>query len=1255
MNNKHFGTVPLMLVGSLAAVVVGLLVAANAFGVPAVRLDQPLTGVLTGALGNFHPTPVRLVIQNATDYANFFGGTPPSTPMIDFTKQDVIAVSMGNEPTGGYSLDITRSQVLTSGPIAGTRYVYVAEHHPVLGDVVNLNPTQPFAVVAVSKGPYQTFFVDLPIAQSFSQIMIETQTTTPGQMSTFTLHANGSVQLQTGTGPVTKRQAIWAEVDAVDAANIAAQVQTLPEVIPNSCTPPGSAAIELYTEIKGKEYYSTATPGCLGSYGPRLQPVLDAIQATDNRMNGPMLPLPFSQFSVQTGAGIDPSIETAAIDQWGNVTYTRAQCDVPCGLGAGTTFTGHLTPEQVQILGDAQTALLPPVNPPPFVPAIPPAGPFVLADPYDYTPPLFRTPQRFSLTPAPGGAPGSNYTFGVGNAGGFGVYGFTMLPLYLPGLEASDQVAEDTTPTVVTGPLTYTPSTNTSPDFIMVGAIKVGNTDPFFKLLLTTQLLVTNSFGPPTVSIQVSGEAVVGLLGKTDSSTLLLPFPTITPAAGMKYPQLAAGTLLWIKAVKRIDFATDTLLHLAPGNDQYFYAVDVPSEGQSGFVKTGDAPVGNTAIASAVYVNFSPQVVIFPDTPNGLPGPTWPLTLFNLGKAPAALTLSPNPFSGPNGTEFMLESNGCPPILDPGTGCRLGLRFNPSGTGPRFGTFTVPPSSIVGPNTVTLEGQGEAGKPNLIVSAEDLVFTSQEVSTTSAPESLTLSNVGGTAPVTVFLEYRGDGDFSPTTTCVKTIAAGDTCTIDFTFTPNKSGPRMAVLHITDVDGGLLKTVTLSGTGMPSLAIVPNVIGMPVLDAEADVRYAGLLPTTTITVPSNAPYNTVVRLSTVTGDEVDAGEVLAVDTKLTLYVSGGPAQATVPNVVGKTGPVAIMLLTNAGLSFNPSSAYSNTVPPGSVISQDHPAGSNVPGGTVVGFVVSLGKAPTQVTVPPVVGLTQTAATAALTGTGLTVGTVTSVANAAPAGIVLSQSPAAGSTATQGSTVNLTVSSGPAQVTVPSVVGLTQAAATAALTGTGLTVGTVTRVANAAPVGTVLIQSPMAGSTAQQGSAVTLAVSSGPAQVTVPSVVGLTQAAATTALTGAGLTVGTVTSVTNAAASGTVLSETPAAGSTAPQGSAVNLTVSSGPASTVPGPPTGVTATAGVGSATIFWTAPLSNGGSPITSYAITPRIGATSLPAAIVTGAPPVTTTTVSGLTRGAVYTFTVSASNAVGTGPVSLLSNPVIP
>ena len=96
-------------------------------------------------------------------------------------------------------------------------------------------------------------------------------------------------------------------------------------------------------------------------------------------------------------------------------------------------------------------------------------------------------------------------------------------------------------------------------------------------------------------------------------------------------------------------------------------------------------------------------------------------------------------------------------------------------------------------------------------------------------------------------------------------------------------------------------------------------------------------------------------------------------------------------------------------------------------------------------------------------------------------------------------------------------------------------------------------------------------------------------------------------------------------------------------------------TVPGAPTGVTATAGNGSAQVNWTAPSDNGGSGLTKYTVTPYIGSNAQTPITVTGNPPATSTTVTGLTNGTTYTFKVSATNATQTGSDSSPSNAVTP
>ena len=212
----------------------------------------------------------------------------------------------------------------------------------------------------------------------------------------------------------------------------------------------------------------------------------------------------------------------------------------------------------------------------------------------------------------------------------------------------------------------------------------------------------------------------------------------------------------------------------------------------------------------------------------------------------------------------------------------------------------------------------------------------------------------------------------------------------------------------------------------------------------------------------------------------------------------------------------------------------------------------------------------VTVPNVVNQTQAAATTAITSATLVVGTVTQQSSATvPAGRVSSQNPSAGVGVAAGSAVNLVVSTGPVPtpgpVAVPNVLNLTQGAATTAITGAGLVLGTVSQSSSATvPAGNVISQNPSAGTSVVAGSAVALIVSTGP--VAVPNVVNMTQAAATTAISFAGLAIGTITQQTSATVpSGSVISQNPAAGTNVVAGSAVALVVSTGAATPPPPPP------------------------------------------------------------------------------------------
>ncbi|MEO0576492.1 MAG: PASTA domain-containing protein [Pseudomonadota bacterium] len=348
-------------------------------------------------------------------------------------------------------------------------------------------------------------------------------------------------------------------------------------------------------------------------------------------------------------------------------------------------------------------------------------------------------------------------------------------------------------------------------------------------------------------------------------------------------------------------------------------------------------------------------------------------------------------------------------------------------------------------------------------------------------------------------------------------------------------------------------VSLGPTSIP----VPDIVGLTETEARAVIPNAGLdVGVVTEVFNNQIPAGDVISQSLAPGTEV------LPDTALDFVVSLGPPVST-PNVVGLTRAAAEAAIVAANLVVGDVVEQNDfNVPAGDVISQDPTAGTQVPEQTAVDLVVSLG--PPMVATPNVVGQTQAQAESAITAVGLVVGTVTRQNSASvPAGSVISQNPTATTMAIVGSAVNLTVSDGPPTVSVPDVTRQVQAQAESTITGAGLNVGTVSQQSSASvPAGSVISQNPIGGVSVTVGSNVDLVISSGPVTVVVPDVVGMTQAAATSDITNAGLVVGTVTQQTSAGVpDGSVISQNPTSGTTVNEGSSVDLVISSGPASVV----------------------------------------------------------------------------------------------
>ncbi|HUY65271.1 MAG TPA: Stk1 family PASTA domain-containing Ser/Thr kinase [Acidimicrobiales bacterium] len=202
--------------------------------------------------------------------------------------------------------------------------------------------------------------------------------------------------------------------------------------------------------------------------------------------------------------------------------------------------------------------------------------------------------------------------------------------------------------------------------------------------------------------------------------------------------------------------------------------------------------------------------------------------------------------------------------------------------------------------------------------------------------------------------------------------------------------------------------------------------------------------------------------------------------------GGAASFNLPSVTGQQVAPATAKLTGEGLVVRATNQVSSQTP-GTVISTNPPPNSLVKKGDTVTLLVAVVP---HVTVPA--NITQTTlatAEANLRAAGLAF-TVAYRTDPSPSGTVLSSNPTSGTSVPQGTSVTLTVSSGPANARVPSVIGQSQNVASNTLGQQGFILGNVTSQSSPQPAGVVISQNPGPGTQVPPNTPVDIVVSAGP---------------------------------------------------------------------------------------------------------------------------------------------------------------------
>jgi serine/threonine-protein kinase len=260
---------------------------------------------------------------------------------------------------------------------------------------------------------------------------------------------------------------------------------------------------------------------------------------------------------------------------------------------------------------------------------------------------------------------------------------------------------------------------------------------------------------------------------------------------------------------------------------------------------------------------------------------------------------------------------------------------------------------------------------------------------------------------------------------------------------------------------------------------------------------------------------------------------------------------VPPLVGLREEQAVDQIEKLGFKAQVEHGSSTEFDAGFVMEQSPKEGTKLPKGETVTIVVSQGAPKTDV--PSVVGLTYDQAVDQLAQAKLKAKRK-EVFSEKPAGEVVKQSPKAGESVIEGSTVTLNVSKGTETVPVPDVLQQSKASAEAELQAAGFTVTSTTAPSNDTPKGLVSSQTPSAGTDANKGSTVAIVISSGPSSVAVPNVVGQDQDTAERTLEDAGFVVTTIEEpTTDPTQDGLVVDQNPRGGVQASPGSTVQIAV------------------------------------------------------------------------------------------------------
>ncbi|MGC9292490.1 MAG: choice-of-anchor D domain-containing protein [Acidobacteriaceae bacterium] len=320
---------------------------------------------------------------------------------------------------------------------------------------------------------------------------------------------------------------------------------------------------------------------------------------------------------------------------------------------------------------------------------------------------------------------------------------------------------------------------------------------------------------------------------------------------------------------------------------------------------TGLAPPTDTLSASSLS---------FPVTVVGQSAPPQTITMTNSGDLPLDKVAMQTLGAG------FAETNTCGSSLAAHSVCNVTVTFTPQAAGSASGQLDVADANRT--QEVTLSGSAETPAGDNLTPTS-LTFAAQAVGSTSAAQSITLSNHGGAMLEGVKVQ-SSSADFPLTTTCGATLAAGSSCSTSVSFAPQAVGQQTGTVTVTD--SVRTQTVALTGTGiLGNIALAPATLNFGVTGVQIATQPQALVLTNG---SSGALTGLAVSVSGPFSQSSNCPSSLAAGASCNVQVVFGPSAAGAASgllTVTTTDAGTLQAsLTGTGIDFQLSAGSSTSV-------------------------------------------------------------------------------------------------------------------------------------------------------------------------------------------------------------------------------------------------------------------------------------------------------------------------------------------